>query len=95
MRAGTEAFGMHGHCIDAMLFEYLQDYNRYDTTTIPNYEQTGWNNAITYIGSNIVCNADFSQWLVDQFHDKETAAKLIQDLSDFIRKDLFTNEKES
>ena len=95
MRAGSEALGMQEYCIDAMLFEYLQSYNRYDITTIPDYEQTGWNNAITYIGANVVCNADFSQWLVDQFHDKEKAKKLIQDLSDFIRKDLFTNEKES
>lgn len=89
MTRGSEALGKHGLSIDAMLFEYLHHYSRHDATTFPDYEQTGWNNAITYISSNIICNADFSQWLVDQFHDKETAAKLIQDLSDFIRKDVF------
>lgn len=95
MTRGSEALGKCGLSIDAMLFEYLHRYSNHNTTVEPDPERTGWNNAIEFITSNIICNADFSQWLVDQFHDKETAANLIQDLSDFIRKDLFTNEKEN
>lgn len=94
MTRGTEALGKYGLSIDAMLFEYLHHYSRHDATTFPDYEQTGWNNAIEFITSNIICNADFSQWLVDQFHDKETALAYIRAFSEFIRRDLFTNEKE-
>ena len=88
MTRGAEALGQHGRSIDAMLFEYLHKYKRYDAITFPDYEQTGWNNAVEFIASNIICNADFSQWLANQFHDKENGEKLIRELSDFIRKDV-------
>lgn len=78
-----------------MLFEYLYGYMNTDTTTFPNAEKTGWNNAINFIGSNISVNADFSQWLVSRFHDKETGEAYVKAFSEFIRKDLFTNEKEN
>lgn len=94
-RRGTEALGMCGYCIDAMLFQYLCGYMNIDTTTIPDAVKTGWNNAINFIGSNISVNADFSQWLISQFHDKETGEAYIKAFSEFIRKDLFTNEKEN
>ena len=92
---GTEALGMHGYCIDAMLFQYLYTYMDRDTTTIPDAVKTGWNNAIEFIASNIICNADFSHWLVDQFQDKETGEAYVKTFSEFIRKDLFANEKEN
>lgn len=95
MTRGTEALGMQGYCIDATLFEYLHRYSNHDITTVPDPERTGQNNAIEFITSNIICNADFSQWLADQFHDKETAAAYISAFSEFIRKDLFANEKET
>lgn len=66
-----------------------------DTTTIPDAVKTGWNNGIEFIASNIICDADFSQWLIDQFHDKETGEAYVKAFSEFIRKDLFINEKEN
>ena len=95
MTRGSEALGKHGLSIDAMLFEYLHRYSDNNITTEPDYERTGWNNAIEFITSHIICNADFSQWLVDQFHDKETGEAYVKASSEFIREDLFTNEKES
>lgn len=95
MTRGMEILGEHGHGIDAMLFEYLQSYDRHDITTEPDHERIGWNNALTHIGTNIAYNADFSQWLVDQFHDKETAAAYISAFNEFIRRDLFTNEQKN
>lgn len=91
MTRGAEALGKCGFCIDAMLFEYLHNYSRHDATTVPDYEQTGWNNAIEYMTSDIICNAHFSQWLMDQFHDKETAAAYISAFNEFIRKDYYNN----
>lgn len=88
-RRGTEALGMQGHCIDAMLFQYLCGYMNTDTTTIPYAVKTGWNNAIEFISSNICVNADFSQWLIDQLHDKETGEAYVKAFSEFIREDVF------
>lgn len=95
MTRGSEALGKHGLSVDALLFEYLHRYSNHNITTEPDPERTGWNNAIEFIASNIICNADFSQWLVDQFHDKETGEAYVNAFSEFIRKDLFANEKES
>jgi hypothetical protein len=94
-RRGTETLGMQGYGIDALLFQYLYGYIDTDTTTIPDAVRTGWNNAIEFISSNISVNADFSQWLVSQFNDKETGEAYVKAFSEFIRKDLFTNEKEN
>ena len=88
-RRGTEALGMQGYGIDAMLFEYLCGYMDTDTTTIPDAVKTGWNNAINFIGSNISVNADFSQWLVSQFKDKKTGEAYVKIFSEFIREDVF------
>lgn len=94
MKRGTEALGTQGYCIDAMLFEYLAGYIQ-DTTIVPDARKTAWNNAINFIGSIISANADFSQWLISQFHDKETGEVYVKAFSEFIRKDLFANEKEN
>jgi hypothetical protein len=85
--------------IDKLLIQYLTTY------TMPRkgepeaegreVEYLWWNNALTYIQSNLATNEDFALWLRDKFNDQATADAFIDSFNEFIRKDLFTNEKEA
>lgn len=85
--------------IDKLLIQYLTTYampkKGEPEAEGREVECLWWNNALIYIQDNLATNEDFTLWLRDKFNDQATADAFIDSFNEFIRKDLFTNEKET